>query len=134
MANEPVIPKRSGRSIGRILVVDDDPAIIAAFGLVFSEKNCEVRGAGTAQQALAAVEKESFGVIFLDHVLPGMSGLHAVAGLARKSAAPILMMTGHFDPELKKDALLLGALDCLSKPLNFDELAPKVLELLARAK
>lgn len=37
-------------------------------------------------------------------------------------------------PELKKDALLLGALDCLSKPVNFDELAPKVLELLARAK
>lgn len=129
-----MIPKRSGPSKGRLLVVDDDPAIIAAFGLVFSEKNCEVRGAGTVQQALAAVEKERFDVIFLDHVLPGMSGLHAIAGLARKSGAPILMMTAHFDPELKKDALLLGALDCLSKPLNFDELAPLVLSILARAK
>lgn len=129
-----MIPKRTSPLKGRILVVDDDPSVVAAFGLVFSEKGCEVRGAASGPQALAAVEKESFGVIFLDHVLPGMTGLQALPGLARKSGAPILMMTAHFDPELKKDALLLGALDCLSKPMNFVELAPKVLELLARPK
>lgn len=117
--------------LGRILVVDDDPAVVASFGLVFAEKDCEVRGAATAQQALFAVETEKFDLIFLDNVLPGRSGLHAIAELRRKSSAPILMMTGHFDPDLKKDALLLGAADCLAKPIDFRDLAPKVLGILA---
>lgn len=125
-----MIPKRSGRSNGRILVVDDHPDVIAAFGLYFTEKNFAVRGAASAKEAFAAVEKEKFDVIFLDFALPVLTGLQALPGLARKSGAPILMITGHFDPELKKDALLMGALDCLSKPLDFAELEARVREIL----
>ncbi|MDD5303179.1 MAG: response regulator [Elusimicrobia bacterium] len=125
-----MIPKRSGRPKARILVVDDQPEIIAAFGLFFSERNWEVRGAGSVKEALAALEKETFDVIFLDFVLPGTTGLQALPGLARASAAPILMMTGHFDPELKTDALLMGALDCLAKPMNFAELEARVLKIV----
>ncbi len=114
----------------RILIVDDDPAVVGAFGLFFTEKSCAVRGASSAREALALVEREKFDVIFLDHVLPGLTGLQAIRPLLQKSAAPILMITGHFDPGLKQDALLMGATDCLAKPLNFVELEARVLALL----
>lgn len=115
---------------GRILVVDDQPEVVGAFGLYFSEKGFQVRGAGSAREALALVEKEKFDVIFLDNHMPGGTGLQAIAGLARKSGAPIIMITAHFDPELKRDAMLLGAVDCLAKPPDFADLEKRVLALI----
>lgn len=115
---------------GRILVVDDEPAIVGAFGLYFSEKGFVVRGAASAREALDLVEKEKFGVIFLDNNMPVTTGLQAIAGLSRKSGAPIIVITGHYDPDLKKDALLLGAVDCLAKPPDFPDLEKRVRALL----
>lgn len=112
--------------------MDDHPDIVATFGLYFTEKNFVVRGAASAKEAFAAVEKEKFDVIFLDFALPVLTGLQALARLALKSGAPILMITGHFDPELKKDALLMGALDCLSKPLDLKELEARVLKIIGK--
>lgn len=89
-----------------------------------------MRGAGSAREALALVEKEKFDVIFLDNNMPGGTGLQAIAGLSRKSGAPIIMITAHFDPELKKDAMLLGAVDCLAKPPDFPDLEKRVLALV----
>lgn len=115
---------------GRLLVVDADPKVIAGFGLYFSEKGYEVRGATSAHQATALVEKEKFGLIFLDNDLPGTTGLQALAGLARKSGAPIMMITALYDPDLKKDALLLGALDLVALPADFPDLEKRVLALI----
>jgi DNA-binding response OmpR family regulator len=126
-----VIPKRSDSPKGRILVVVDDPKVIAGFGLFFSEKGYEVRGAANAHQAMAFVEKEKFGLIFLDNDLPGTTGLQALPGLARKSGAPIMMITALYDPGLKKDALLLGALDLVALPADFPELERNVRALLS---
>jgi len=107
----------------RLLVVDDEPSILAAFTRYFGGLGHEVTPVSSAEDALAATQKEKFDIIFLDNVLPGMSGLRAIPELARHTGAPILMMTGHFDEELKKDALLIGAADLLPKPLDFEALA-----------
>jgi two-component system KDP operon response regulator KdpE len=115
---------------GRVLVVDAQPAVVAGFGLCFSEKGFEVRGAASAEEAVSALGEERFDLVFLDNGLPGMTGLQAITLLSRKFGAPIVMTTAHFDPELKKDALLMGALDCLSKPLNYEELAAMALKLV----
>lgn len=115
---------------GRILVVVDDPKVIAGFGLYFSEKGYEVRGAANAHQAMKLVETEKFGLIFLDNDLPGTTGLQALPGLARKSGASIVMITALYDPDLKKDALLLGALDLVALPADFPDLEKRVRELI----
>lgn len=114
----------------KLLVVDDETVIVKTFTRIFQSHGYEVTGAGSAEDAIALVENETFDLIFLDNVLPGMSGLRAIQDLTRLSKAPIMMMTGHFDQELKKDALLMGAVDFLPKPLDFDKLVCQVQELL----
>ncbi|MCX5797601.1 MAG: response regulator [Elusimicrobia bacterium] len=111
---------------GRLLVVDDEPSILAAFSRYFGDLGYAVTPVSSAEEALAAAKREPFDFIFLDNVLPGMSGLRAIPELSRRSRAPILMMTAHFDEELKKDALLLGAADFLPKPLDFEALARRL--------
>ncbi|MBI2788981.1 MAG: response regulator [Elusimicrobia bacterium] len=117
---------------GRILVVDADPEVVAGFGLFFSEKGYEVRGAANAHQAMQLVEKEKFGLIFLDNDLPGTTGLQALPGLARKSGAPVMMITALYDPDLKKDALLLGALDLVALPADFPDLEKTVSRIVGQ--
>jgi two-component system KDP operon response regulator KdpE len=124
-----VTPEPAGAPKARILVVDDHPEVVAAFGLYFSEKGFVVRGAASSREAMALVEKEKFDVIFLDNDMPGGTGLQAIAGLSRRSGAPIIMISGHYDPDLKKDALLLGALDCLAKPPDFPDLEKRISAL-----
>jgi len=111
---------------GRLLVVDDEPAVRAAFARYFGGLGYAVTTVSSAEEALAVAKKEAFDFIFLDNVLPGMSGLRAIPELARRSRTPILMMTAHFDEELKRDALLLGAADLLPKPLDFEALARRI--------
>lgn len=125
-------PKPAAAPKARILIVDDHPEVVASFGLYFSEKGFIVRGAASAREALALVEKEKFDVIFLDNDMPVATGLQSIAGLSRKSGAPIIMISGHFDPEFVKDALLLGALDCLAKPPDFPDLEKRVLKIIGR--
>jgi CheY-like chemotaxis protein len=116
----------------RILVVDDQPSIISIFVRYFEPKGCSVRGAVTAEEALAAAERERFDVIFLDNVLPGMSGLQAIGELNRRSDAPIFLITGHLDDHIMKDALLLGARGVYSKPLDLGMLEKLILGILTR--
>lgn len=123
-------PQQNAGPKGRILIVDDHADVVAAFGLYFSEKGFEVRGAASAREALALVDKEKFDVIFLDNDMPVATGLQSIAALSRKSGAPIIMISGHYDPELKKDALLLGALDCVAKPPDFPDLEKTVSRIV----
>ncbi|HAM35279.1 MAG TPA: hypothetical protein DEB40_11565 [Elusimicrobia bacterium] len=118
----------------KLLVVDDEPFIVETFMRYFQRQGYTVTGLGSAEEAISLVEKEKFDLIFLDNILPGMSGMRAIQELARRSNARVLMMTGHFDQELKKDALLMGAVDFLPKPLEFDRLECRVRELLGNAK
>ena len=116
---------------GRILVVDDERSIVTSLVRIFQDNGYDALGVGSAEEAIASVEKESFDLILLDNVLPGMSGLRAIQELRSRSTAAVVMMTGHFDMEMKKDALLMGALDFLPKPLDIEALERKVAEIVA---
>lgn len=116
---------------GRILVVDDERSIVISLVRIFQDNGYDALGVGSAEEAIASVEKESFDLILLDNVLPGMSGLRAIQELRSRSTAAVVMMTGHYDTEMKKDALLMGALDFLPKPLDIEALERRVAEIVA---
>jgi DNA-binding response OmpR family regulator len=106
----------------RILLVEDDAEQLDEYCLVLRVRGYEVTAVQSAEEALKVVENERFDVILTDNVLPGMTGLRAIPELRKRSKAPIVLMTSHPNPDMEKDALLLGAEAFLEKPLDFSEL------------
>jgi DNA-binding response OmpR family regulator len=101
-----------------MLIVDDESVILEMLTRLLEEKGYSVRKAASAEAALAALEREPVDLILLDNVLPGMTGMRSLAEIRRRSSAPVIMMTGHYDEEFCRDALILGASDVLTKPID----------------
>ncbi|MBI5200536.1 MAG: response regulator [Elusimicrobia bacterium] len=115
-----------------ILVVEDDAVNQNVLKRFLTARGLSVTVAGSAEDALQLLSEKSFAAILLDNVLPGMTGLQALTEIVAKTQAPVLIMTGHADEELKKDALLLGAKSFLYKPFDFDLLARTVEETIGQ--
>jgi DNA-binding response OmpR family regulator len=104
----------------RILVVDDEPSAIEILSRFLETKGHRVTGAGSAEAAADALRRESFDLVLTDVVLPGKTGLQALAELRSLTRAPIHVMSGLNDDEMRKDAELLGADGFFGKPLDLD--------------
>ncbi len=106
----------------RILVVDDESAVVDVLTRYLRNAGCDVRAASSAEEAIALAAHERFDLVMLDVVLPGMTGFGAIAALRRQSDVPIIMMTGYIEDEARKDAELLGADGLIVKPVEFEKL------------
>ncbi|HXT00392.1 MAG TPA: response regulator [Elusimicrobiota bacterium] len=102
----------------RILVVDDEPAAVEMLARFLENAGHRVEGARSAEDAVEALKNGSFDLVLLDLILPGMTGLQALAELKTLTRAPIHVMTGLNDSDTRKDVLLLGASGFFGKPLD----------------
>ncbi|KAA0947263.1 sigma-54-dependent Fis family transcriptional regulator [Pseudomonas sp. ANT_H14] len=113
----------------KVLLVEDDRALREALADTLLLAGHDYRAVGSAEEALEAVEHESFSLVVSDVNMPGMDG-HQLLGLlrARQPQLPVLLMTAHGAVERAVDAMRQGAADYLVKPFE-----PKALiELVAR--
>ncbi|MDQ0702652.1 two-component system response regulator FlrC [Pseudomonas sp. W3I7] len=113
----------------KVLLVEDDRALREALADTLLLAGHDYRAVGSAEEALEAVEQESFSLVVSDVNMPGMDG-HQLLGLlrARQPQLPVLLMTAHGAVERAVDAMRQGAADYLVKPFE-----PKALiELVAR--
>ncbi|MCX5795258.1 MAG: response regulator [Elusimicrobia bacterium] len=117
-----------------VLIVEDESMVNEMLGRQLSGWGYAVRTATSAEEALALLERESVDAVLLDNVLTGMTGLQALAEVRRRSPAPVLLMTGHFDCEFATDARLLGAADVLAKPLEAEALRLALKNALGAAR
>ncbi|MBI5243596.1 MAG: response regulator [Elusimicrobia bacterium] len=106
----------------KVLIVDDEDIVREMLARQLKGWGHEVRLAASAEEALDLLGRESVDAVLLDNVLTGMTGLQALAEVRKRSQAPAILMTGHFDPEFEKDARLLGAAAVLAKPLDAETL------------
>jgi len=98
--------------------VDDEPLAVEIFERYLSAKGHRVVGAGSAEEAAETLRGGIFDLVLLDVVLPGITGLQALAVLRRLTRAPIHIMSGQNDEDTRKDALLLGAAGFFGKPID----------------
>ncbi|HVC98011.1 MAG TPA: sigma-54 dependent transcriptional regulator, partial [Pirellulales bacterium] len=113
-----------------LLVIDDDPAVLAVFIRVFHDSGVVVRGAASAAEGLAQVVAAAVDMVVLDVALPDASGLETFRRIqAHDACLPILVITASDDSDTAIEAMNLGAFDYLCKPLDF----PRVRELVAKA-
>ncbi|HEX6106050.1 MAG TPA: response regulator, partial [Gemmatimonadales bacterium] len=122
-----------GRTM-RILVVDDDPAMVRlARGILQASGFTAVSAVGTAREALGALGEAD--VVLLDHQLPDTSGLEILEAIRDRPDPPaVIMVTAHGNESLAAAALRRGADDYLAKDTSLAELLPQVLERVRRTR
>lgn len=118
----------------RILLVEDNPRLVATLGLGLREEEIEVDSAATGAEALARAVQDLDAVV-LDLGLPDMDGL-AVLRALRSGACPqipVLVLTARDAVDDRVQALDAGADDYLVKPFAFAELLARLRALTRRA-
>jgi two-component system response regulator RegX3 len=118
---------------GRILVVEDEPAISDAVSYALREAGYEVQAVDDGDRALAEARTRQYDLMVLDLLLPGMPGLEVCRALRQeRSDLPIVMLTAR-DAELERvEGLDTGADDYVTKPFSVAELVSRVRSLLRR--
>jgi putative two-component system response regulator len=117
-------------SVGRILVVDDERAVLRVLERLLVAEGYEVVLAEDGERALALAWSGRIDTVLLDMRMPGMNGLEVCRSLRadpRTTHTPVLFVTGAADGAFRREALQAGASDFVAKP--FDE-----VELLARLR
>lgn len=118
----------------RVLLVEDERAVAAALADFLRELGCEPVSAPTAEEALRTVETERVDVILLDLRLPGMSGLDFLRlQRVRATGIPVVVISGVATETEAREALNLGAVEFLQKPVGLNRLASILTFLDLRA-
>lgn len=117
-----------------VLIVDDEPAIVAAVRERLEREGLAVRSAASGEEALAAVEAAAPDLLLLDVGLPGIDGFELLRRLrARGLDVPVIILTARGDEIDRVVGLELGADDYVVKPFSVRELAARARALLRRA-
>ncbi|MEP7122192.1 MAG: EAL domain-containing protein [Byssovorax sp.] len=105
---------------GRLLVVDDEPAIVKAYTRVLTREGYEVRGATDGVRAKELLGEGSFDVIISDVCMPGMDGLELLRTVRAVDVdVPVVLVTGAPTSLSASEAVESGALLYLVKPVEF---------------
>lgn len=117
-----------------ILLVEDDPAVLASLRRRLQMEGYTVHTAVTGLMALEVYETSQPDLVILDVMLPELDGLTVARRLRDQSSRPILMLTARDSVQDRVRGLEGGADDYLVKPFAFEELLARVRALLRRVK
>jgi DNA-binding response OmpR family regulator len=120
--------------VKRILVVDDEPTLVATVKYNLEREGYQVITAADGESGVAVARAERPDLVVLDLMLPGLDGFEVCRILRRDMAVPILMLTAKTGEVDKVVGLELGADDYVTKPFSMRELLARVRALLRRAE
>ena len=127
--------------IPKVLVVDDEATMRDVLEMRLQEWGFDVLLASDAASAEALVIREDPDLVLSDVVMPGTSGLELLKKLkGKRPDRPVILLTAHGTVEMAVEAIKEGALDFLTKPINYGNLRSVLdqtyrdQELLARSR
>jgi len=118
----------------RILIVDDDLAIIKFLRANLKAEDYETLTAMDGAEALQTIERELPALVILDIMMPKMDGFEVCQRLREWSQLPIIMLSARGDEEDKVKCLNLGADVYITKPFGGGELIARVRTVLRRTE
>ena len=118
----------------RILVVEDDPAILAGLEAKLHLEGYDARLAADGEEARALLSDEPFDLVVLDLMLPKLDGMSLLRWLRKQSRTlPVLIVSAKGRETEKVEGLRAGADDYLAKPFGLEELTARIEALLRRS-
>ncbi|HSB80945.1 MAG TPA: sigma-54 dependent transcriptional regulator [Candidatus Methylomirabilis sp.] len=123
------------RDSSRVLVVDDDPEIVAVLTELLKKAGHQASAVSTGAAAIAAGKEEPFDVILVDVRLPDMDGLAVLRAVqAVTPEVAVIVMTAFGTVEMAIQAIKAGAYDYVPKPFKLDEVRIAVARALERKR
>jgi len=122
---------------GRILLVEDDPALVALLTYHFEREDFEIRSTPDGEDALLIAREGPPDLVILDWMLEGLSGIEVCRRLRRGTETanvPIIMLTARGEEGDRIRGLETGADDYVTKPFSPRELVARVLAVLRRVR
>src|SRR5690349_8447885 len=116
----------------RILVVDDEPNIIATISPLLRSRGYEVLTAMTGRAALDVADRDKPDLIILELGLPDMAGVDVCRHIRQATSTPILILSARGAEGDKVNALDAGADDYVTKPFGAEELLARIRVALRR--
>jgi DNA-binding response OmpR family regulator len=117
----------------RILVVDDDPAMVGAITALVGTEGHQVITAYDGLTAVKRYKEDAPDVVLLDLAMPGPDGFSVAGQMRALGDAPILVVSGESGEPAKVRALEIGADDYLVKPFGKAELLARISAVMRRA-
>ncbi len=118
----------------RVLIVDDDLAIIKFLRANLKAEDYETFTAMDGAEALRTIEKELPDLVILDIMIPKIDGFEVCRQLREWSPIPVIMLSARDDIEDKVKCLNLGADDYITKPFGVEELMARVRAVFRRTE
>jgi two-component system KDP operon response regulator KdpE len=118
----------------KILLVDDETALVRSLQPVLTAQGYDVESAGTAAEALKKAKDTVFDIILLDLGLPDADGKEIISKLLNLNALSILVLSARHQEAEKVAALDQGADDFINKPFNIEELLARIRVAIRRLK
>lgn len=121
----------------RILIIDDSPTIVGALRKMLRSAGCITLEAPDAETGLELIRKEKPELVFLDIVLPGMTGFAALRQMRRDPLTlhiPVIMISGNEHATEQFYVKRIGADDFMKKPFSRHEVFARIESLVEEKK
>lgn len=108
---------------GLVLVVDDDARVRGILGDIIVEQGYQVVSVESGQRAIEEVGRQSFNLVFLDLVLPDLSGIDVLRKLKAKDRnITVAVVTGYGDDPIAMEAVSMSPLVLIGKPFSVEDI------------
>ncbi len=119
-----------GKTIARILIVDDDEDFLSLIGVYLESVGLEYDLAFSAEQARNCLKRYAYDVVVSDFKMPGESGLDLFRHVSSLyPETPFILITGCDDLRIKRESMRMGVHTYIQKPFYLDELRQTIMEL-----
>ncbi len=113
----------------RLLIVDDDRDFAEGLAEALELFDCPADLAFSGEDAVEAVGKRNFEVIFMDIGLPGLNGVESLSRIREiDPGARCFLMTGYSNEHLAEQGIEAGAIEVLTKPIEVEEVVRRIRE------
>jgi len=126
-------PARHGALAPRVLIVEDEPALLRALRINLRARGYDVATAAAGAEGLAAARRHPPDIVLLDLGLPDVDGGEVIRELRGWSRAPVIVLSGRAGSGDKIGALDAGADDYVTKPFDMEELLARLRAALRRS-